>query len=102
MREKLTASGRPQQTARYLAREYANDVAMRACPETIYRPLLADLLGRREARLRTGHTRRRKQHRGVPTLNKIKNMMLIHERPIEVNDPTGTGHWEGNLIIGRG
>uniref|UniRef100_UPI003D75FA26 IS30 family transposase n=1 Tax=Streptomyces sp. Tue6028 TaxID=2036037 RepID=UPI003D75FA26 len=102
VREKLTEKWSPQQIARYLARGYANDVAMRACPETIYRALFAGLLGRREAKLRTGRTRRKKQRRGVPTLNKIKNMTLIHERPIEVNDRTVPGHWEGDLIIGRG
>ncbi|MFJ2722721.1 hypothetical protein [Streptomyces sp. NPDC087437] len=31
--------------------------AMRACPETIYRALFAGLLGRRDAKLRTGRTR---------------------------------------------
>lgn len=102
VRERLTEKWSPQQIARYLAREYANDLAMRACPETIYRALFAGLLGRREAKLRTGRTRRKKQRRGVPTPNKIKNMTLIHERPIEVNDRAIPGHWEGDLIIGRG
>jgi hypothetical protein len=102
VREKLTEKWSPQQIARYLAREYANDVTMRACPETMYRALFAGLLGRREAKLRIGRARRKKQRRGVPTLNKIKNMTLIHEGPIEVNDRTVPGHWEGDLIIGRG
>ncbi|MPY51094.1 IS30 family transposase [Streptomyces acidicola] len=102
VREKLTEKWSPQQIARHLAREYANDVTMRACPETIYRALFAGLLGRREAKLRTGRTRRKKQRRGVPTLNKIKNMTLIHERPIEVTGRTVPGHWEGDLSIGRG
>ncbi|MEV6406043.1 IS30 family transposase [Streptomyces bobili] len=75
---------------------------LRACPETIYRALFAGFLGRRDAKLRTGRTRRKKQRRGVPTLNKIKNMTLIHQRPVEVNDRRAPGHWEGDLIIGRG
>ncbi|MGA5492739.1 IS30 family transposase [Streptomyces pseudogriseolus] len=102
VREKLTEKWSPQQIARYLAREHTHDATMRACPETIYRALFAGLLGRRDAKLRTGRTRRKQQRRGVPTLNKIKNMTLIHDRPIEVNDRTTPGHWEGDLIIGRG
>nr|WP_199923537.1 IS30 family transposase [Streptomyces sp. NRRL F-5123] len=102
VREKLTDKWSPQQIARYLAREYADDAAMRACPETIYRALFAGLLGRRDAKLRTGRTRRKKQRRGVPTPNKIKNMTLIHHRPLEINDRKTPGHWEGDLIIGRG
>ncbi|MFE0791076.1 IS30 family transposase [Streptomyces mutabilis] len=101
VREKLTEKWSPQQIARHLAREHAHDATMRACPETIYRALFAGLLGRREAKLRTGRTRRKKQRRGVPTPNKIRNMTLIHERPIEANDRTVPGHWEGDLIIGR-
>ncbi|WP_455713860.1 IS30 family transposase, partial [Streptomyces vinaceus] len=102
VRMKLTEKWSPQQISRHLAREYARDAAMRACPETIYRALFAGLLGRRNAKLRTGRTRRKKQRRGVPTLNKIKNMTLIHQRPSEVNDRRIPGHWEGDLIIGRG
>lgn len=102
VREKLTEKWSPQQIARYLAREHAHDAAMRACPETIYRALFAGLLGRRDAKLRTGRTRRKRQRRGVPTLKKIKNMTLIHERPSEVNNSALPGRWEGALIIGRG
>ncbi|OXZ02841.1 integrase [Streptomyces sp. 2R] len=102
VREKLTEKWSPQQISRHLTREHAPDTSMRACPETIYRALFAGLLGRRVAKLRTGRTRRKKQRRGVPTLNKIKNMTLIHQRPVEVNDRRTPGHWEGDLIIGRG
>jgi transposase, IS30 family len=45
---------------------------MRVCPETIYKSLFAGLLGRREGKLRTGRTRRKKQRRGLTLLNKIE------------------------------
>lgn len=102
VREKLAEKWSPQQISRLLARTHAADPAMRACPETIYRALFAGLLGSRPGKLRTGRTRRKKQRRGVPTPNKIKNMTLIHQRPLEVNDRAVPGHWEGDLIIGRG
>ncbi|MBT2478981.1 IS30 family transposase [Streptomyces sp. ISL-94] len=102
IREKLTEKWSPPQIARFLARAHAGDPAMRACSETIYRALFAGLLGRKPGKLRTGRTRRKKQRRGVPSPNKIKNMTLIHQRPAEVNDRKIPGHWEGDLIIGRG
>ncbi|MFE3262618.1 IS30 family transposase [Nocardia sp. NPDC059229] len=102
VRDKLTEDWSPQQIARYLARTFATDATMRACPETIYRGLFAGLLGRKEGKLRTGRTRRKKQRRGVAHPNKIKNMRLIHERPVEVNERRSPGHWEGDLIIGGG
>ncbi|MFE9139464.1 IS30 family transposase [Streptomyces sp. NPDC007355] len=68
----------------------------------MYRALFAGLLGRRNAKLRTGRTRRKRQRRGVPTPNKIKNMTLIHQRPAEINNRAIYGHWEGDLIIGHG
>jgi IS30 family transposase len=101
VREKLTQKWSPQQVSRYLARTYPDDLTMRACPETIYRALFAGLVGRRNGKLRTGRTRRKKQRRGVAPPNKIKNMTLVHQRPVEVNDRTAPGHWEGDLIIGR-
>jgi IS30 family transposase len=101
VREKLTDKWSPHQVSRYLARAFPDDPAMRACPETIYRALFAGLVGRRDGKLRTGRTRRKKQRRGVAPPNKIKNMTLIHQRPLEVNQRAVPGHWEGDLIIGR-
>ncbi|MDQ1006948.1 IS30 family transposase [Streptomyces sp. V4I23] len=86
VREKLTEKWSPQLIARLLTRTHPGDPSMRACPETIYRGLFAGLIGRRNGALGTGRTRRKKQRRGVPSPNKIKNMTLIHQRPAEVND----------------
>nr|WP_324197968.1 IS30 family transposase [Nocardia abscessus] len=90
----------PQQISRYLAHTFATATAMRVCPETIYRGLFAGLLGRKKGKLRTGRTRHKKQRRGLAHPNRIKNMRLIHQRPVEVNERRTPGHWEGDLIIG--
>nr|WP_231332037.1 IS30 family transposase [Actinomadura graeca] len=97
VRNKLTDRWSPQQVSRFLARAYTENPAMRACPETIYRALFAGLLGRPASMLRTRRTRRRRQRRGVPNPSKIKNMKLIHQRPLEVNERCTIGHWEGDL-----
>jgi len=102
IRDKLAEKWSPQQISRYLLRTFPHDPIMCACPETIYQALFAGLLGRREGKLRTGRTRRKKQRRGVAPPNKIKNMRLIHQRPAEVNQRQTAGHWEGDLIIGGG
>ena len=72
--------------------------------ETVYASLFVQGRGelRRELHrcLRTGRASRRSrteiQHRG-----KIPNMVMISERPPEVEDRAVPGHWEGDLIIGR-
>ncbi|MER6809893.1 IS30 family transposase [Spirillospora sp. NPDC000708] len=102
VRRKLEDKWSPQQVARFLSRVYPDNPAMRTCPESIYRALFAGLLGRRAGKLRTGRVRRRRQRRGVPNPSKIKNMKLITQRPLEVNERRTVGHWEGDLIIGRG
>ena len=73
--------------------------------ETIYQSLFVQ--GRGELRrelarcLRTGRTRRRPQHRGGATPGQIANMVMISERPAEVEDRAMPGHWEGDLLIGK-
>jgi IS30 family transposase len=100
VRHKLTEKWSPQQISRFLTRTYPGQPAMQACPETIYRALFTGLLGRKPGKLRTGRCRRKPHRRGVPHLNKIKNMALLDQRPLEVNDRATPGHWEGDLIIG--
>jgi IS30 family transposase len=99
---KLDLRWSPQQISRFLRRAHADDPEMRACAETIYRALYAGALGERAPMLRTRRRCRKKHRRGVPQVNKIKNMRLVHHRPVEVDDRRQVGHWEGDLIIGRG
>jgi len=93
----------PQQISRWLAREYPDDVGMRVSHETIYQSLYVQSRGelRREltAQLRTRRTGRKPQgQRAVRT--RIKDMVMIAERPPEVDDRRVPGHWEGDLLQG--
>lgn len=102
VREKLSENLSPQQISPVLSRTHPDEAGMRVCSETVHRALFDGLLGHRPGELRTGRARRRKQRRGVPSLNKIKNMTLIHQRPAGANDRKTAGHWEGDLVTGLG
>jgi transposase, IS30 family len=93
----------PQQIAAGLAAEFGDDESMRISHETIYKSLY--LQGRGELRrelarcLRSGRAARRP--RGTARASRIPDMVMISERPAEVADRAGPGHWEGDLIIGQ-
>jgi IS30 family transposase len=97
----------PQQIAARLICDYPDDLTMRVSHETIYRTLFVQARGalRKEltACLRTGRAQRR-PHLRIEQSGKgrLRNMILISERPPEVEDRAVPGHWEGDLIIGRG
>jgi IS30 family transposase len=97
----------PQQIAARLMIEYPGDLDMRVSHETIYRTLFVQSRGalRKELAtcLRTGRAQRRPHLRAERSnAGRIRNMILISERPAEVEDRAVPGHWEGDLIIGKG
>ena len=93
----------PQQIAARLKAEFPDDPGMQVSHETIYQSLFVQARGalRRDLTkcLRTGRTRRRAQGR-VETRGQIKDMVVISERPAEIEDRAVPGHWEGDLILG--
>ncbi len=95
----------PQQIAARLREEFGDDDSMRVSHETIYKTLY--LQGRGELRrelaacLRTGRAHRVRQGR-IHTGVRIKDMVMISERPAEAQDRAVPGHWEGDLLIGKG
>jgi len=97
----------PQQIAARLIREYPDDPSMRVSHETIYKTLFVQARGalRKELTrcLRSGRTQRRPRLRTEQAKRgRIQNMVMLSERPPEVEDRAVPGHWEGDLIIGKG
>jgi IS30 family transposase len=95
----------PEQICHALVMEFPDDEDMRASPETVYQAIYVQARGglRREVidALRTGRTRR-KPHRTPEqrTPRFVEEMVMISERPAEVEDRAVPGHWEGDLIVG--
>jgi IS30 family transposase len=76
--------------------------------ETIYQALYLQGRGGLRAEmtdaLRTGRARRRRKgpNPGRGARGRLKDIVSISERPAEVEDRAVPGHWEGDLILGRG
>ena len=103
----LLAWWSPEQIAAWLVREYPDDLTMRVSHETIYKSLFVQARGalRKELTvcLRTGRTQRRPHMRTERSgKGRLQNMIMISDRPPEVEDRAVPGHWEGDLIIGKG
>jgi IS30 family transposase len=104
---KLAVHWSPEQICHALVQEFPDDESMRVTAETIYQAIYVQARGglRREVAtaLRTGRTRR-KPHKepGQRTPRFVDEMVMISERPPEVEDRAVPGHWEGDLIVGTG
>jgi IS30 family transposase len=94
----------PQQIAGRLRLEHPGQPNWWVSHETIYRSLYLQGRGglQREllAALRSGRTRRRSRRRVETGAGHLKGMVMIADRPPEVEDRAVPGHWEGDLIIG--
>jgi len=102
----LRALWSPQQIAAQLLQDYPDDPTMRVSHETIYRTLFVQARGalRKELTscLRSGRAQRRPLRRTQQSgAGRLRNVVLISERPAEVEDRAVPGHWEGDLLIGR-
>lgn len=97
----------PEQISHRLVKDFPDDESMRVSHETIYQALYFQARGglKREvqAALRTGRTRRKPQRRpGERQHRFVDPMVMISDRPADVEDRAIPGHWEGDLIMGEG
>jgi len=104
--ERLADDYSPQQVANRLVKEFPDDPEMRVSHETIYQTLFVQARGELRTQLkfalRSGRVERRPAGSTRPKPARIAGMVGIAERPAEVEDRAVPGHWESDLIIGKG
>jgi len=103
----LSRGWSPEEIAGTLKRQYPKIPHMHTSHESIYRYVY--LVARGELKrelakcLRRAHRTRKVRRRGTTsTQGKIADMVLVDERPAEVEDRLIAGHYEGDLILGAG
>ena len=104
---KLVSRWSPQQIAGWLARTYPDDRELQVSHETIYMSLFVQPRGalRKELGryLRTRRlVRRPRAARPANGQGQLKDTVHINARPAEAADRAVPGHWEGDLLLGRG
>jgi transposase, IS30 family len=95
----------PEEIAQRLRHEFGSDPMMQVSHETIYQSLYVQGRGALRAELhkclRTGRAQRRPP-KGRDQRRVIPDMVMISQRPVEAADRAVPGHWEGDLIKGKG
>ncbi|MFI1308545.1 IS30 family transposase [Streptomyces sioyaensis] len=96
----------PEQICQALRNQFPQRPEMHVVHETVYQALYVQ--GRGELRreltkaLRQGRAWRKPHRRATARQPRFGTpMVMISERPAEVGDRAVTGHWEGDLIIGK-
>ncbi len=94
----------PEQISDDLARSFPDRPEMQVPHETISQTLFVQGRGHLRADLhkhpRTGRAARRPRGQRFNAKGKIRDKILISERPAEAADRAVPGHWEGDLIVG--
>ena len=105
VQERLIKNDSPEQITERLRAKFVDDPEMRVSHETIYRSLYVQGRGglKRELvkHLRTGRSLRKPHRKSGERRGRIKDMVMIADRPPEVEDRAVPGHWEGDLITGE-
>jgi IS30 family transposase len=105
---RLAEDWSPEQIAGVLRRQHPVGTGVRVSHETIYKSLFVQSRGvlakELQKHLRSGRPTRRNVHNTVTGQwrSQIKDAVSIRERPAEAEDRAIPGHWEGDLLLGRG
>jgi IS30 family transposase len=106
---KLALRWSPQQIAGWLRRTYPDDRELQVSHETIYMSLFVQPRGAlRNELTRYLRTRRKvRRSRAARAANgqgqgQLRDIVPISARPAEAADRSVPGHWEGDLLLGRG
>jgi IS30 family transposase len=101
----------PEQIAGRLRQTFPGDPLMRVSPETIYQAIYVQSRGglraelTRQVALRSGRARRRPRTEAAGATRSARPWtegFHISTRPPEAADRAVSGHWEGDLVIGKG
>jgi IS30 family transposase len=106
---KLKKRWSPEQIAGWLKRTYPEDLELQVSHETIYRTLYVQSRGALKREL-TEHLRTRRRirrpggrnYRRTDGRGQLNDTVHISQRPAEAEDRAVPGHWEGDLILGKG
>ncbi|TFD62922.1 IS30 family transposase [Cryobacterium suzukii] len=102
--ERLRKNWSPQQISDDLAVVFAGQDELQVSHETIYQSLYVQ--GRSyvgvhlHRHLRRGRSARKPRDTQLNAAGKIRDKVMLSERPKEANDRLVAGHWEGDLIVG--
>ncbi|MFD5475725.1 IS30 family transposase [Streptomyces sp. NPDC127105] len=106
IQDRLHLRWSPEQVCQALRTQFPDRPEMHVVHETVYQALYVQ--GRGELRreltraLRTGRARRKPRRQAQQRQPRFSTpMVMISERPAEVEDRAVPGHWEGDLIIGK-
>lgn len=105
--DKLERRWSPQQISGWLARRFPDRPELQVSHETIYLSLYIQARGalRRELTQHLRTRRANRRPRGYSPMNgqgQLRGTVHISERPPEANDRAVPGHWEGDLVFGKG
>ena len=103
---RLQCKWSPAQISHRLRREYPANELMRVSHETIYRTLHRYKKPKTRKHLlsllRRGYRKKRREQGHVEYRGKVPGMVSIHQRPAIIESRSEVGHWEGDLLLGRG